>query len=210
MTPLSDLYKFVDDTVAHALAEVLAREGTTPPCRKGCFHCCREPAYCSRRAVDYMLESLSPDQRAAVETRTRVWLTQFQQGGFESQKQPSAFTYRGKYLWCPLLENGACLAYERRPEACRTFIAKSDPDACRDDIKRVSQKFMGIPGLIDVFMRREINGLGDGEELCMDHIGILLAEALFGYDQPSAARIRIRREGDELKVITYDTEPEAA
>lgn len=204
MTPLPELYAFVDAQ----LAQVIAREGGVT-CGKGCFHCCREPAYTTVQAIRHMLDGLSPDAIAALKVRAQTWLDKFLAAGFLDVHRPDAHAYRAQTIWCPFLEGGVCTAYERRPIECRWWMTKGPRAACEDDTLRRKQTYADVPGLIDLAMRRELMGLADGESWEYDHIGILLARELLGFDGKSATNTKITRKGDELEIRTYDQSTEA-
>lgn len=213
MNPTADLYQFVDAQLARAVAE----EGSPVTCRKGCFHCCKEAAYTNRAQIAYLLEGLSPDAIEELKTRTQAWLDAFLSSPVCQQGQPSAFVYRALNLWCPLLnrKDGTCSVYERRPLECRWFIARGPEEHCADDLKRPFQEFLRADGLVALVMRREVQALQPGTQLVMDHIGVLLAEALLGYTHASGARMVIRKtDADTVEMLRFapdnEPEPEAA
>jgi uncharacterized protein len=79
------------------------------PCRAGCDLCCRRLARIPQataaewRLIDEGVEELPAAMRREVEARIAA---------LDAQSEP--FT-------CPFLEGGACLIYEQRPIACRTY-----------------------------------------------------------------------------------------
>ena len=81
------------------------------PCRKGCDECCRRLASVPRvtetewLSIARALEALPPDAAGPVRRRIR-----------ESRQLT-------RPIVCPLLDSdsGACLVYEARPVACRTY-----------------------------------------------------------------------------------------
>ena len=96
------------------------------PCRRGCDGCCRSlthPPVLTKpewERVHAALRSLSAEVRAAAEERIRSRWSRA----------------------CPLLDSqsGACLVYEQRPVACRTYGFYADREAglyCRQIEARV-------------------------------------------------------------------------
>jgi Fe-S-cluster containining protein len=88
------------------------------PCKEGCDLCCRSlPHLPTISEAEWLrlgaaIEALEPERRAAVYERARI--------------APATGP-----LTCPLLdvERGACLAYEARPIACRTYGYYAERDA---------------------------------------------------------------------------------
>lgn len=154
-----------------------------------------------------MLASLTEEQRAAVAKRASVWLEEFQKHSFKDEVHPSASDYRRKYLWCPLLQDGECMAYEHRPTACRSHIAYQSKEGCENDDLRSQQKFALFPGLLEKVSNWMIGKMKEGEEEITDHIGILLAKELLGKDLPTASRVAWKIHGDTVQVRTYDKAP---
>ena len=178
------------------IAAALARDGTKPPCCAGCFHCCREPVYSTLSEVRDLLELLTDEEREEVKTKTSAWLERFLAAGYKEQIEPGAFDYRRLNLWCPLLKNGLCSAYERRPLACRVHIAYESSKGCEDDNLRPKQKFATFPDFIKSLNAQRLEGLEDGEVEIYDHLGVLLAMELLGYLEPTAARFTFTASAD--------------
>jgi Fe-S-cluster containining protein len=99
------------DAIASRVAATTAAQPDFP-CRKGCDHCCRhlaalpqltEPEWQLLRSG---IEQLAPNTRAAVHARLAAL----------GPTPPRPVT-------CPLLDtaSGACLVYDQRPIACRTY-----------------------------------------------------------------------------------------
>lgn len=212
MTPTEQSQQLADQSVA----EVMRREGIVPPCRRGCFHCCREAVYCMFSEVRLIVDSLSKEDRAVVAERTRAWIAKFLAApGLADKTEPYMQDYRAQNLWCPLLKDGACMVYEKRPLSCRTHFALKSSEGCEDDAKRPSQKF--------AIFRDENTGedlgtkvaafrfakLREGETETYDHLGILLGKRLLGQDVATAARVTWKASGGTLIVRGIKREREA-
>jgi hypothetical protein len=52
---------------------------------------------------------------------------------------------------CPLLENGACIAYQARPMACRIYLS-SDVNSCLNFYHKPQSK-TSIPALLNLTLR---------------------------------------------------------
>ena len=206
-TTLANLHAQVDA----ATKKAVAGSGHTPPCCAGCFFCCSEPADSTSSEIRHALELLTPQERDALKERTRAWLKTFLAAGWQTRDPNSkthAFDYRALKLWCPLLVNGLCSVYDRRPLACRVHIAMESKEGCEDDALRPRQKFAKFPGLVERFSAALWQALPDGGVEIMDHIGILLARELLNEDHPTNQRLTVTCSGETLTVERYDIEPE--
>jgi Fe-S-cluster containining protein len=105
------MLRVLHEKVAARAASIAGAHGSWP-CRKGCDSCCRRLA-----AV--------PDLTAAEWTLLRPAVEALPRGireriaGLEGASRP---------VVCPFLEGGACLVYEVRPVACRTYGFYVDRD----------------------------------------------------------------------------------
>ncbi len=94
-------------------------------CKKGCEWCCHQPVF----ALDYELEYLNAfiqnnfDEQVKSEIADRA----------EQKKQKLGLITEADLLNakspCALLQNGACLAYQARPMACRIYLS-NDVNSC--------------------------------------------------------------------------------
>lgn len=202
MNPLDKYYEFLDG----AMADALAKASNPSCCSKGCFHCCREPAYASRREIRYLLSIVPPDQLPELKKKTEQWLKRFQETRFVYQKVPRSVDYRPAFLWCPLLaKDGTCSVYDRRPPGCRMFYALAHRKGCEDDELYKNQPFIKPTPTAYLGMDRHLMSLEieDGPDT-YDHIGILLAEELLGGEYPTSARMVFARDAHgELQAVAY-------
>lgn len=131
MKAIEDLHQQIDQ-VNDQLARATARAGRPVTCQgKGCCACCYEPVYCSSHEAKHLVEGLTDEQRAAVTARLRIALAKAKESGILEIEMPPVMQWLSLELACPLLENGLCLAYERRPVSCRTHMASGPADHCK-------------------------------------------------------------------------------
>lgn len=192
MTP-SQWATSYNEFIDRLLEWMLAKPEAIKPCCKGCTlaSCCSEPAFADRRQVDHMIEGLTPEQIEEVKANLPAWLEATVE--FRKQQRPNAFAYRLKKIPCPLLKDGKCMAYERRPLDCRIFFATGSSADCELPARK-HQKFADYPeATMAVFTDRWIHlGLMADGEVVMDHIGVLLAERLMGLSIPSTGRRQMK------------------
>lgn len=167
-----------------------AADGRPITCRgAGCFGCCKEPVLAGKDEAAYLVAGLTPEKRTRVIPRLRRWLTQVTLSGLLRESQPHVSLWRMMQAWCPLLEDGKCVAYERRPYGCRAHLAIGDPDACADDTRRGAQTYMECP---QAGAESIADALDEHGALTMDNLGVWLAEMLIGNKIKSAARWTLR------------------
>ena len=123
----STLYDAVDGLI-DSFSKRCKAEGKNIDCSKGCYLCCCQTVlilpYEVLCIVNYINNNLSRNERGEIIERavqkdnvTRHMKVQ----EFLSYKDP-----------CPLLKNGACMVYQARPMACRTYLSSSS-SGCRNE-----------------------------------------------------------------------------
>lgn len=155
--------------------------------------CCNEPVYVGKDEVQWMLDSLTPEQIEEVKDRAREWSVKAVGTGMLEHHQPSAYVWLTYKIPCPFLKDRKCIAYDRRPMSCRMWFARDTPENC-DMPGRVDQKHASIPpdankhGLasMEYFQAR----IDDGT-LHMDHLGVILCELLLGLKIPTGAKVTV-------------------
>lgn len=152
-----------------------------PCCVKGCSACCSEPIYASNAEVDYILEAMTPEQKAEVSAKVAAWMDKVTP--ILPQNMPDAVQYRQLDAPCPLLKNKLCSVYERRPFGCRTWLAIGNAKDCNLPT-RSHQKFAIMPREMFHFLGKPATV---GGFLVLDHLGVLLAERLLGVKIQSAS-----------------------
>lgn len=158
-----------------------------PCCKKGCSHCCYEPAYTDRRVIDHIIAGMTPEQIEEVKAKLPAWLEKTAEA--RKVERPKAHDYRELNVACPLLKDGLCSVYDRRPLDCRIWFAIGNPEDCAMPARK-HQKFTeysdkAMAMLCGPWIQSTLVNEG---EIVMDHIGVLLAERLLGMDIPSAGR----------------------
>lgn len=170
-----------------------------PELKQSCCHtctlatCCNEPVYVGPDEVQWMLDSLTPDQLDYVRDKAAEWSVKAVGTGMLKEDMPDDFAYRWlpHKITCPFLKDRRCIAYERRPMACRVWFVKDTPENC-DMPNRRHQRIADIPpdanehGLasLDYFDAHHLNGT-----VRVDHLGVILVELLFGIKLHSGANL---------------------
>lgn len=139
--------RILHETVAARASAIVESHGSWP-CRKGCDACCRRlAAIPSLTAAEWELlrpaiESLPPSVHARIEA-------------FEGAVRP---------IVCPLLEDGACLVYDARPVACRTYGFYVDRDGGQycGDIEALNAEVVWGNG---ASVEAELSALGERRDL---------------------------------------------
>lgn len=178
------------------IAATLAQPNSVQPCcSKGCNACCEEPAYCDVNEIAAMLALLAPDQIEALKLRVLEWMRSTTAVRYE-EEQIDATKYRQMRVKCPMLcpDTGLCLAYANRPMGCRTFFATGNPDHCKLP-ERTHQKFAIFNKNTEAEIMRHyfMDCLNQDSAIVLDHIGVLLFEALFDKKAPSKSRKEIKK-----------------
>jgi Fe-S-cluster containining protein len=143
---LSEMYAAIDNMIAsiYALAK---QQGEAIHCKLGCEWCCHQPVF----ALDYEMEFLQNyineyfDEETIAEISAKAKKKQDKLNGLKDDALLNA-----KYP-CPLLGEGACMAYEARPMACRIYLS-SDVNSCKRFFDKPDDK-SSYPALMDMPMR---------------------------------------------------------
>jgi len=141
--PLSQQERFVhsvytaaDAAIQNELDRLRERDGIVPSCKKGCCHCCRHHILMDRTEAHALLQfvrrELSSDQIDGLRHRTHQWhaLDQSAPGRGPSARIHGSMDLSDYTRCCPLLVDGACIAYPVRPMVCRVHLVSSDPHLC--------------------------------------------------------------------------------
>lgn len=162
-----------------------APQSAKPCCFKGCHACCYEAVYASEAEADYIIEAMTPEQRSEVSAKLNDWFEKVRAILFK--KMPNAMLYRKLNVPCPLLKDGLCSVYERRPFGCRAFFAIGNPKDC-DLPARSHQKFAVFP---DAIFRASGAPATVNGSLRLDHLGVWLLDRLLGLQVHSGSRITL-------------------
>lgn len=189
MTP-TEYNTAVDRIIKNSLT---AHGALVPCCKKGCSHCCYEPACTDRRVIDHIIAGMTPEQIEEVKARLPAWLEKTAEA--RKLERPKVHDYRDLNVACPLLKDGLCSVYDRRPLDCRIWFAIGNPDDCAMPARK-HQKFTeytdeAMSKLCEPWVLSTLVMEG---EVVMDHIGVLLAERLLNIKVESAARRHLKYE----------------
>lgn len=143
---IHELHQLVDDLI-QSFSEFATQQNQNIDCKKGCEWCCHQPVF----VLDYELfhlnkfikENFSIEKRDAIRekaTQKNKKLTELPENQLLNSKHP-----------CPLLENGACIAYQARPVACRIYLSKN-VNSCVRFYNNPEDK-TSFPELLDLPMR---------------------------------------------------------
>lgn len=130
------VYRAVDEATACELERLRNEESIIPMCRLGCCHCCRFHIPMNiaeaRTLARYIRRELSSTQMRDLRMRTRRWhqWEHSRPGRYPSARFDEPADLSGYDHCCPLLVDGACIAYPVRPIVCRTHFVRSHPASC--------------------------------------------------------------------------------
>ncbi len=134
---VTDVYASIDEATAGELCRLRNEDGITESCELGCCHCCRYHiiigAAEAHTLAQYIKRELSSDQMRDIRIRTQQWHEwDNSRPGRYPMATPDEQTDLSDYVpCCPLLVDGACIAYPVRPVVCRTHFVCSHPLFCR-------------------------------------------------------------------------------
>ena len=131
-----DVYMAVDEATACGLDRLRSEDGIIPTCKLGCCHCCRYHILTNiaeaHTLAQYVKRELSVEQINDLRMRTQQWHEwdnsrpgRYPSANIDEQTDLSNYDH-----CCPLLVNGACIAYPVRPVVCRTHFVCSHPIFC--------------------------------------------------------------------------------
>ncbi len=95
-------------------------------CKKGCAWCCFQPIFAVSHEIHYLAghikKHFSKEQIKVVIGKARK-----KNNIIEKLAEKEVLNYKSA---CPLLKDGACMAYEARPMACRIYLSM-DVNSCK-------------------------------------------------------------------------------
>jgi Fe-S-cluster containining protein len=146
MASISEMYNSIDRLIDY-LTEFAQNQSQPIHCTKGCEWCCHQPVFAISFEMDYLTRFI--ETNFDTETKNRIKL--------KAESKMNAFGFLNETnllnakFPCPLLENGACLAYSARPMACRIYLS-SDVNSCLWFFKEPTDK-NSIPALLNLPLR---------------------------------------------------------
>jgi len=179
VNPIEAVLKF-HDAELKKIRDRYFREGRPIrlTCSKGCAACCEELLHVSELETRLIVESFTDAQKEDVRERVRHWLEQI--GDRLDDREPEGLEYRSWRIPCPLLKNGICSVYDKRPLKCRSTITDGPRQACEDLALRPTQRFIEIPELKAAIGDRLVQAhvAAGYKEFKFGHLGMMLADHL--------------------------------
>lgn len=121
---ISEIYNSIDSFI-ETLSEFAQKKNQPVHCAEGCEWCCHQPVFALSFEMVYLSRFI--ETNFDTETKNEIKLraeNKVKTFGFLSEPE----LLNAKFP-CPLLENGACMAYSARPMACRIYLS-SDVKSC--------------------------------------------------------------------------------
>lgn len=165
---LSEMYEIID-SLNDSLSDYAQQQGQHIACKKGCQWCCHQPVF----ALDYELAFLKKyveeefSQAVQNEIKKRAVDKNLKLSLLKGDDQLNA-----KFP-CPLLVDGACMAYKARPVACRIYLS-SNLYSCLNFFNKPEDK-NSYPALLD-FPMRAGRMLNEGFKAALKTEGIIARE----------------------------------
>lgn len=117
---LKSIYQTIDGLI-ESLLGFAESQGRAVQCRKGCYWCCHQPVFALSWELDYLNSFISEN----FDRNTQDELNLRAEAKHQKLRNLSEKEILNSKFPCPLLENGACMAYEARPMACRIYLSTS-------------------------------------------------------------------------------------
>ncbi len=115
---IEEMYHQIDNLIA-SVYELAGRQKSSIDCKKGCQWCCHQPVFALNYELDYLNYFIKNNFKTAkqkdIQAKARGKVKKL-----EGLKNDALLNYKHP---CPLLENGACIAYKVRPMACRIYLS---------------------------------------------------------------------------------------
>lgn len=143
---VTEMYSAIDALI-DSFSLLAAKQDKNIDCKSGCEWCCHQPVFAMDYELDYLQTFISEyfDSELKNEIISRAIAKQNNFGKLKGDKLQNA-----KHA-CPLLNEGACMAYKARPMACRIYLS-SDVKSCVHFYKSPEDK-NSYPALLDLPMR---------------------------------------------------------
>lgn len=143
---LSEMYVDIDNMIS-SVYELARQQNQNIDCKLGCEWCCHQPVFALSYELDYLQNYIRQwfDEETIDEISTKAG-----KKVKHLQNLKDEALLQSKYP-CPLLGEGACMAYEVRPMACRIYLS-SKLDSCNRYYKIPEDK-SNYPALLDMPMR---------------------------------------------------------
>ncbi|KAF0237725.1 MAG: hypothetical protein FD181_1684 [Prolixibacteraceae bacterium] len=143
---ISEMYNSIDIFI-ETLSEFAQKQNQPVHCAKGCEWCCHQPVFALGFELEYLTRHIETNFDTEIKKRIKL----------QAENKLKAFGFlretellNAKFP-CPLLENGACMAYSARPMACRIYLS-SDVKSCLRFFREPEDK-TSIPALLNLPLR---------------------------------------------------------
>ena len=143
---VSEMYTSIDSLI-ETLTEFAEKQQHRIDCKKGCEWCCHQPVFALDYELKYLNDFISRNFSEEIQNEIK------KRAGNKNNKLSmlkEIDLLNAKYP-CPLLENGACIAYQARPMACRIYLS-SDVNSCLNFYHKPQSK-TSIPALLNLSLR---------------------------------------------------------
>ncbi len=149
---VSLLYENLDSFIGLFL-ESASAGGQPAACHKGCSWCCHQAVFAQEYEIRYLKNWMFANLPAEK-------LMEIQKRAVGKSKTTHVLAPEKRLLHkeaCPLLENGACLAYEARPVACRIYLSMN-VGSCENEFRNPGD-ISRFPALFELPLRagRKLN-----------------------------------------------------
>ena len=143
---VSEMYGAIDSFI-ESFTEFAIQQNQQIDCKKGCEWCCHQPVF----ALDYEMEYLNDFVRSNFSIDTQNEIKKRAENKNQKLSMLKETDLLNTKYPCPLLENGACMAYEARPMACRIYLS-TDVKSCLNFYHHPESK-TSIPALLNLTLR---------------------------------------------------------
>lgn len=115
---IEEMYQSIDKLI-DSLLDFALKQGVTVDCKKGCSWCCHQAVFANSYEVHYLGEFIK--KNFSSEEQENILKSAKQKNKKTSTlKEKDVLAYKSP---CALLKDGACMAYEARPMACRIYLS---------------------------------------------------------------------------------------
>lgn len=115
---IRSLYSEVDNLI-NSLMSYAKSNNVRVDCAKGCDWCCHQPVYAISHEIHYLSDYITTNF-TSLKIEEVITRAQIKNEVVEKLSESELLNHKAA---CPLLENGACIAYEARPMACRIYLS---------------------------------------------------------------------------------------
>jgi Fe-S-cluster containining protein len=143
---VSEMYASIDSLI-ETLTEFAQKQHHRIDCKKGCEWCCHQPVFALDYELKYLNDFISRNFSEEIQNEIK------KRAGNKNNKLSmlkEIDLLNAKYP-CPLLENGACMAYSARPMACRIYLS-GNVNSCLNFYHQPQSK-TSIPALLNLSLR---------------------------------------------------------